>query len=191
MLPKITESYNRYLNNRIGSASQKLEMYQNALREVELKINRTIDLLIDVGSASLKQKLSDLEKQKAGLEKDIAEQTKLLAENRVSEAELKCAFAEIRRSLTDGTLANAKQLVDTYIHDVVVYPDRIVVIFNLFPHIRITDKPPGKTNEEPSAEEGSFSVPDIVMFVLDREGKSEESGADILRRLRGESGVPP
>lgn len=191
MLPKITESYNRYLNNRIGSASQKLEQYQNALREVELKINRTIDLLIDVGSASLKQKLSDLEKQKAGLEKDIAEQTKLLAENRVSEAELKCAFAEIRRSLTDGTLANAKQLVDTYIHDVVVYPDRIVVIFNLFPHIRINDKPPDKTNEEPSAEEGSFSVPDMVMFVLDREGKSEESGADILRRLRGESGVPP
>ena len=69
-------------------------------------------------------------------------------------------------------------------HDVVVYPDRIVVIFNLFPHIRITDKPPDKTNEEPSAEEGSFSVPDMVMFELDREGKSEESGADILRRLR-------
>ncbi len=191
MLPKITESYNRYLNTRIGSASQKLEQYQNALREVELKINRTIDLLIDVGSASLKQKLSDLEKQKAGLEKDIAERTKLLAENRVSETKLKCAFAEIRRSLTDGTLANAKQLVDTYIHDVVVYPDKIVVIFNLFPHIRITDKPPDKTNEELSAEEGSFSVPDMLMFELDREGKSEESGAVILRRLRGESGVPP
>ena len=54
-------------------------------------------------------------------------------------------------------------------------------------HIRITDK----TNKELSAEEGSFSVPDMVMFKLYREGKSEESGADILRRLRGESGVPP
>ena len=55
----------------------------------------------------------------------------------------------------------------------------------------VSAKPPDKTNEEPSAEEGSFSVPDMVMFGLDREGKSEESGADILRRLRGESGVPP
>lgn len=63
----------------------------------------------------------------------------------------------------------------------------IVVDGNSTSHIRITDK----TNKEFSAEEDSFSVPNMVMFELDREGKSEESGSDILRRLRGEIGVPP
>lgn len=193
MLPKITESYNRYLNNRVGSAAQKLDLCRNNLREVEQRINRTIDLLVDVGSASLKKKLSDLEKQKAALEKDITTLTKLLSENRVTEKELKCAFAEIRRALTDGTLSNAKQLVDTYVHDVVVYPNRIVVIFNLFPHIDLTDRQHDHiTNEEPSTKEGPFSAPDMLTFRIRRDGEYEDTrGADILRRLRGGSGVPP
>ena len=71
MVPKLTESYNQYLNNRVGSSAQRLAQCQSSLREVEQRINRTVELLIDVGSASLKKKLSDLEKQKAALEKDI------------------------------------------------------------------------------------------------------------------------
>ena len=65
MVPKLTESYNQYLNNRVGSSAQRLAQCQSSLREVEQRINRTVELLIDVGSASLKKKLSDLEKQKA------------------------------------------------------------------------------------------------------------------------------
>ena len=131
----------------------------------------------------LNYKLSDLEKQKAALEKDITALTKLLSENRVTERELKCAFSEIRRALTDGTLANAKRLVDTYIHDVVVYPNRIVVIFNLFPHIKITDRQSGSVTNM----EESFSAPDMLTFRLSRDGEPEDtSGADILRRLRGD-----
>ena len=71
IVPKLTESYNQYLNNRVGSSAQRLAQCQSSLREVEQRINRTVELLIDVGSASLKKKLSDLEKQKAALEKDI------------------------------------------------------------------------------------------------------------------------
>lgn len=183
MVPKITESYNQYLNNRVGSSAQRLAQCQSSLREVEQRINRTVELLIDVGSASLKKKLSDLEKQKAALEKDITALTKLLSENRVTEKELKCAFAEIRRALTDGTLANAKQLVDTYIHDVVVYPNRIVVIFNLFPHIKITNQQSGSVTNR----EESVSAPDMLTFRLSRDIEPENtSGADILRRLRGD-----
>ncbi len=183
MVPKLTESYNQYLNNRVGSSAQRLSQCQSSLREVEQRINRTVELLIDVGSVSLKKKLSDLEKQKAALEKDITALTKLLSENRVTEKELKCAFAEIRSALTDGTLANAKQLVDTYIHDVVVYPNRIVVIFNLFPHIKITDQQSGSVTNM----EESFSAPDMLTFRLSRDGEPEDtSGADILRRLRGD-----
>lgn len=190
MLPKITESYNKYLDSRVGSAAQRLEQCKNSLHEVELKINKAVDLLLDVGSSSLKKKLSDLEKQKSGFEKDIIALTKLLSENRVTDKELKCAFADIRRALTEGKLANAKQLVDTYVHDIVVYPDRIVVIFNLFPHIKIPTKLTHK-NEELSAEESPFSVPDNVLFELNREGAEHNRGTSILRRLRKETGVPP
>ena len=183
MVPKLTESYNQYLNNRVGSSAQRLSQCQSSLREVEQRINRTVELLIDVGSVSLKKKLSDLEKQKAAREKDITALTKLLSENRVTERILKCAFSEIRRALTDGTLANAKQLVDTYIHDVVVYPNRIVVIFNLFPHIKITDRQSGSVTNR----EESVSAPDMLTFRLSRDLEPEDaSGADILRRLRGD-----
>lgn len=191
MIPRIMEDYNNYLDNRVGSSAKRLEQCQNCLREVDLKISKTVDLLIDIGSVALKNRLSELEKQKAGLEKDISTLVGLLSANRVTEKELKCVFAEIRRALTAGTLANAKQLVDTYIHDVVVYPDRIVVIFNLFPHIQFSDKQTAKANEELSAEEGSFSFPDVMRFEIDREGGTNGRGADILRRLRKESGVPP
>lgn len=92
-------------------------------------------------------------------------------------------FSEIRRALTDGTLANAKQLVDTYIHDVVVYPNRIVVIFNLFPHIKITDRQSGSVTNR----EEAISAPDMLTFRLSRDIEPEDtSGADILRRLRGD-----
>lgn len=64
------------------------------------------------------------------------------------------------------------------------------MIFNLFPHIKIPAKP-SRTNEELSAEESPFSVPDNVLFELNREGNEDKSGAVILRRLRKETGGSP
>ena len=104
------------------------------------------------------------------------------------------AFLEIRSSLKSGTLKTMKQLVDKYVQQVDIYPDKIVVKFNLFPHLRPvrpneTDYQEGHSDVEcPSlidagvpdsmtvdAQRTAFSTGDDANFVW---------GMKIINRLR-------
>lgn len=96
--------------------------------------------------------------------------------------------------LTDDTLANAKRLVDIYIHDVVVYPYRIVVIFNLFSHLR-PYRPNDTDDQEGHSKTECLSfvddgVPDSMTVDAQRtpfstgEERTYAKGMEILNRLR-------
>ena len=104
------------------------------------------------------------------------------------------AFLEIRSSLKSGTLKTMKQLVDKYVQQVDIYPDKIVVKFNLFPHLR-----PDRPNETDYQEEHSdvecpslidAGVPDRMTVDAKRTAFSTgdegayAKGMEILNRLR-------
>jgi len=55
----------------------------------------------------------------------------------VTEDEVRQVFLIIRSLLTSGKLQSIKQVIDTYVQKIEVFPDRVTVIFNFFPDITL------------------------------------------------------
>lgn len=171
MIPEITERYNKYLNEQNSTSANALTALNKELALVERKIDSTMELLLEMKSKAMMENLAKLEQRRDALLKDISELTTDNTEITVTEAELKLIFEEIRRSLANGSLSNVKQLVDKYVHKVVVYPHKIVVMFNLFPSIKLpSDKNSGNNQEECSDEGHSsfMSVPEGMEICVER-----------------------
>ena len=135
-----------------------------------------------------------LEKRLEAVERELGYLKKNEQQSRVSEAELAVAFGEIRSSLESGTLKTMKQLVDKYVQQVDIYPDKIVVKFNLFPHLR-PDEPTNSDDQEGHSDEECPSVmsddgPDSMTVDTGRaafstgDEQNYVKGMQILNRIR-------
>lgn len=191
LIPDIVGSYNRYLREQNGTAMQRLDELAKENSSLQSKINSTIELLIETKSAALKDKLALLEARQAAVQAEITELNSGNIDRVVTEEQLKAAFFEIRECLTNGTLHNVKRLIDAYVHEVLVYPEKVVVVFNMFPHIKF----PKKQDEE-SPDEGLSSVayPEVMSDELCRKRYDSPdfvAGSRVLDRIRGLSGEPP
>lgn len=190
MIPVITKEYNNYLSKRDNSAAERIEELYREKSSISQKISTATDMLIETQSKALMNKLMLMEKRQEAIERELSYLEKAEQQSKVSETQLAEAFQEIRISLKSGTLKNVKQLVDKYVQRVDIYPEKIVVVFNLFPHLR-----PDKTNNEGHSSKGCSSfyacdVPDIMTRETTR--AAFDTGYDgnfvrgmkILKRLR-------
>lgn len=130
-IPQLLTEYNAYIAKKSGSAVKQNEALHAELREVERKISNTVNLMIDTGSAALKDKLRELEKSKETLLFALTEVEAALQNAVVSEEKLRALFHSAELQLKHGTLANRRAIVDQYINKVMIYPDRIEVYLNL------------------------------------------------------------
>ena len=190
MIPVITEEYNNYLSKRDNSAAERIEELYREKSSISQKISTATDMLIETQSKALMNKLMLMEKRQEAIERELSYLEKAEQQSKVSETQLAEAFQEIRISLKSGTLKNVKQLVDKYVQRVDIYPEKIVVVFNLFPHLR-----PDKTKNEGHSGKGCSSfyacdVPDIMTretmraaFDTGYDGNFVR-GMKILKRLR-------
>ena len=82
-----------------GSCAAEIAAYEKELSSIEKKIDRTLDLLIDLPSNSLKKKLNDFENRKLFLESQIYELKHSVITPDVIEKELKvcCNFDDLTR----------------------------------------------------------------------------------------------
>lgn len=139
-------------------------------------------------------RLNLLEKRLEAVERELGYLKRNEQQSRVSEADLAVAFGEIRSSLKSGTLKTMKQLVDKYVQQVDIYPDKIVVKFNLFPHLR-PDKPTSSDDQEGHSDEECPSVmsddaPDSMTVDTERaafstgDKQNYVKGMQILNRIR-------
>lgn len=190
MIPVITEEYNNYLSKRDNSSVERIEELYREKSSISQKISMATDMLIETQSKALMNKLMLMEKRQEAIERELGYLEKAEQQSRVSETQLAEAFQEIRLSLKSGTLKNVKQLVDKYVQRVDIYPEKIVVVFNLFPHLR-----PDKTNNDEHSGKGCSSfyacdVPNIMTKETTR--AAFDTGYDgnfvrgmkILKRLR-------
>lgn len=104
---------------------------ENRIAETDKGINNIVNLVVSTGSAALAEKLKELEAEKAQLEISLKEAERKLSEMTVDEAQLKKAFSKAKRLLKSGSLKNRKAIVQQYVRQVVIYPDRIEVEFNI------------------------------------------------------------
>lgn len=193
MIPVIAEEYNKYLRSRDNSALDRMNELIHEKNSIAQKINTATDMILETKSKTLMNRLMLLEKRQEAIERELSSLAKLQQESMVSESELASTFREIRRLLAEGTLINVKQLVDKYVQRVDIYPEKIVVYFNLFPHLRPQDKPCNNSEEHSGNGCSSsyvFTVPPIMVADTARaafstgESGNFVKGMKILNRLR-------
>ena len=131
VIPQLVKEYNAYIDNKAGSSQSRLDALQSELRAVERKISNAVNLMIETGSAAIKDKLRELEESKEKLSFALSEAETAANQNRFSEAEIQRLFHTAKEQLQKGTLANRRAVIDQYIDKVLVYPDRIEVYMNL------------------------------------------------------------
>lgn len=194
LIPTITAEYNNYLKKRNAYSSDRTETLERERTSLEKKIGKATDIILETDSKVMMNKLILLEKRLEAVNRELSYLEKEEQQSRVSEADLAVAFLEIRSSLKSGTLKTMKQLVDKYVQQVDIYPDKIVVKFNLFPHLR-PDRPNETDNQEGhfDVECPSFvddGVPDSMTVDAQRTAFSTgdegayAKGMEILNRLR-------
>lgn len=107
------------------------------MKATQKEIEKVISLLLQTDSLTLIGKLSELEAEKIQLESSIAQLNQDNLQGEFTENEIKTVFASIREKLKSGDLRNIKQVIDTYINQIVIYPDEARVQFNFFPNISV------------------------------------------------------
>ena len=131
VIPQLVKEYNAYIDNKSGSSRERIEALRSELRAVERKISNAVNLMIETGSAAIKDKLRELEESKEKLSFTLSEAKVASNQNRFSEAEIRRLFHVAEQQLKNGTLANRRAVIDQYVDKVLIHPDRIEVYMNL------------------------------------------------------------
>lgn len=130
VIPSLLERYNRYVAEKSDSARNTAETLRTELQSVERKIKNTVNLMVDIGSSALKDKLLELEKSKEQLSYELKQALVAESTARITEKQLVNLFRKAEQELRHGTLTNRRKIIDQYVKKVVVYPDRVEVVLN-------------------------------------------------------------
>ena len=130
VIPSLLERYNRFVTEKSGSAQSRAITLRAELKSVERKIQNTVNLMIEIGSSALKDKLLELESTKEKLSYELAQVEQAARQMNVSEEKLKRLFRKAEQELRHGTLANRRKIIDQYIQRVVVYPGKVELVLN-------------------------------------------------------------
>ncbi len=153
LIPKICEAYGDYQLSKNAGHLKTKENYEKRKKEVTKSIDNIVEMIMQSPSTVLAEKLSELEQEKERLNDSYKEICKNADIQNLDEEEITQMFKVARNQLEVGTLKMTKILVETFIDKVLVYKDRIEIVFNFCKDI-------SKTQE----------VEDIVNFNRLREG---------------------
>ena len=133
VIPSLVLQYNEYIASKNVNVTERVDALKRQLRDVERKINNVVDLMIDTGSSTLKNKLQELERNKEQLHFELSEAESAMKHEIFSEEKITELFQKAKLKLKNGTLATRRSIIDQYINKVVIYPDKIEVYMNLMP----------------------------------------------------------
>jgi site-specific DNA recombinase len=153
LIPRICTAYGEYqLSKNAGHVKTKTS-YEKKIKDVTKSIDNIVDMIMESPSPALAKKLSELEQEKERLNESYQELCKNANIKELNEEEITKMFRLARNQIEVGTLRMTKVLVETFIEKVIVYKDRIEVVFNFCKDISITQE-----------------IEDIVNFKMLQEG---------------------
>ena len=86
--------------------------------------------MVEVGFRALKQKLFEPEESKKRLTFELQQAEPAEQQMPISEDTLSSLFCKAPKELHNGTPANCRNIIDQYVKQVVIYPDRIELVLN-------------------------------------------------------------
>jgi hypothetical protein len=131
VIPALVREYNDYIAQKSGSAKSTLESLKKELASVDNKISKTVDLMIETGSAAMKAKLAELEASKEKLTFEISRLEVELGKEQYTEEKVRGLFVAAEKQLRNGTLANRRAVIEQYVDKVVVYPEKIEIYLKI------------------------------------------------------------
>jgi site-specific DNA recombinase len=131
ILPEIISRYNDFALSKNKEFIAVKKQLEQRLAEIDKGIANIVNLVVTTGSAALAEKLKELELEKVTLEISLKEAERKLSEMSVDEAQLRKAFSKAKSLLKSGTLKNRKAIVQQYVKQVVMYPDKVEIEFNV------------------------------------------------------------
>lgn len=131
ILPEIIARYNDFALSKNKEFIAVKKQLEQRLAEIDKGIANIVNLVVTTGSAALAEKLKELELEKVTLEMSLKEAERKLSEMSVDEAQLRKAFSKAKSLLKSGTLKNRKAIVQQYVKQVVIYPDKVEIEFNV------------------------------------------------------------
>lgn len=132
-LQKLTEMLNNYNIEISLQSDSEINSAKNELDNIDNKINNLLDLVTRniVKINTLEPKLQELEQQKQNLEamiKDLERKNKLSA---ISESQVKEIIMKSDEFIKSHNISESKNFINSYIDKVIVYNDKVEVIFKV------------------------------------------------------------
>ena len=131
IIPQVVKRYKEYLSERNkGLKSEKTRLEQR-LTELNKEIDIIAELLIKNSSDILFDKLSEREELKEKVLYELDKIELILSSKGITEKALRAEFNRAKDLFRKGSLSTTKKLVDLYVNQVIVYPDKIRIEYNL------------------------------------------------------------
>ena len=132
-IPTLIQAYYDSCGDLIGEAADRLREMRQSLKDMEQKIANIVNVIATTGSASLARALEQLEQDKEVLLIKIKQEEESLVANKLDEEEIVAAYRHAQELYENGTLSQRKQLLNLYLHKVVVYPEYVEIHINNVP----------------------------------------------------------
>lgn len=129
ILDKLLSEYTKYSYVQRDSAKEHINRLLPKYEKTKQDIDTLIELMLESKSLSLNNKLEQLEEQKNLLEEKLSGYEQQIKHRVVMPQTFKQAFYEAKRRLSTGDLSSIRLLIDTYVNQIIVYPDRIEIEF--------------------------------------------------------------
>ena len=132
----LKKAYDQFLadNKENNVALSEKKKQRKRLSE---KIDRVIELLLDIKSNMLRDKLKDMELEVERLDNDIYTLSKVNTRVTVDKDEIRRTFAQIRKMLMDKNEDTTRRLINMYVDRIEVGDKAIQIQFNYLPTLMI------------------------------------------------------
>ena len=144
-LQKLTEMLNDYNQKVASETGSELSKAKAELTENQRKVSGIIKMVTEAGISvdTVKASLKELEEQKQYLESYIKELEAANKANSISEEQVKDIIKKSGEFIRTHNLTECRNFIDTYIEKVIVYENKVDIIFK----VNVFDKQTGTVSQ--------------------------------------------
>lgn len=131
-IPFLIEKLNEYQNSKSVKNTTEADAMKRLLDEINRQIENIVNAIASgFFQSSFKDKVTELEEQKAALELKLKEIELSKATTVITEEMLRNLFSMFREFVTTRNIPECKKFIDSYVDKVVVYQDHVEVTFKV------------------------------------------------------------
>ena len=140
ILPEIIKRYNDFALSKNKDFVLMKDEIKAKIADTEKGISNIVDIVVATGSPALVDKLKELETTKAQLEHSLMEAEQKISDMTINPRQLKAAFKKAKQQLRTGDLKNKKSIVQQYVKQVTIHPNKVIMEFKISDLYTITEE---------------------------------------------------